>query len=518
MTTGELAGQMSRVVTWSARSRAQVDQQGLDVKFLIDTNIFIPLEPTSLSEINVGTSGATKLARLVSQAGHQLCVHPCQRDDIRRDLDQGRRRLREVLFEKYPPLPDAPPISLHVQRVLGRVDRGTHDWVDHHLLAALKADAVDFLVTEDGGLHKKAARLGVKNRVATVADAICLVRDLFDVLPMPPPAVRAVKAHVLDETDSIFKSFHEDYPGFGQWLIKCKREHRQAWVVEAAVPGYAAFCIVKPEESVDFGLSGKILKICSFKVSEEHSGFRFGELLLKTLFYYADSNRYNWLYVTVFDKYGHLINLLLDFGFEDTNRRTKVGEIIMAKPMSFTDAERNALDPLAFNIRYGPFAVKVKDVPTFVVPIRPLYHRLLFPEAEGQLELTPGVHPFGNSIRKAYLSNAPIRTISPGANLLFYRSGDIRSVTSLGTVEDTLVSSSATEVARYVGKRTVYRFTEIEALCEQGEVLAILFRQSRVLRDPKGLNELRANGVLSSAPQSIVTVPGRGVNWLLTLL
>lgn len=93
----------------------------------------------------------------------------------------------------------------------------------------------------------------------------------------------------------------------------------------------------------------------------------------------------------------------------------------------------------------------------------------------------------------------------------------LRSITVLGVVEDTLVSSLPTEVARYVGKRTVYRFDEIESLCQR-EVLAILFRQAWILKNPITLKNLVTNGVITSAPQSIVTVPEEGVKWLQTRL
>ena len=261
------------------------------------------------------------------------------------------------------------------------------------------------------------------------------------------------------------------------------------------------------------GLKGRVLKICSFKVSEEYNGFRYGELLLKTIFNHAIVNRYDWIYITMFEKYGDLINLFEDFGFQNMNLKTEIGELIFSKPMSFSKKDHDSFDSLYFNVRYGPFALKIKGIPAYIVPIKPRYHRLLFPELEKQLELQPGYHPFGNSIRKAYLSKALIRTITPGSNIFFYRSADVHSVMSIGVVEDTLVSSSPTEIARYVGKRTVYTFSEIEKIC-QNEVLAILFRQSRILGIPITLKELKENGVLAAAPQSIVTIPKEVLDWV----
>jgi len=499
-----------------ALRRGALRSRGNRMKFLIDTNVFIPLEPAGESDIQARTAGAIELARLVGVAKSQLYVHPAQREDIERDRNVERLKLRRMLFDKYPCLPTPPPISLQLEAEVGHAEPGSNDWVDHQLLAGLQADAVDFLITDDLGLRRKAGRLGLGRRAASVAEAISIVRDLFDTVPAPPPAVQSVKAYSLDQTDPIFDGLRRDYPGFDNWLTKCKREHRQAWVIRVTgAAGLAAVCIVKPEDSVSFLPGVKVLKICSFKVSERYNGFRFGELLLKAIFTYAEDNSYEWLYVTLFEKYPLLISFLQEFGFDATCCRTALGEACLAKPMRFTEAERDALAPLAFNIRFGPSATKFARAPAFVVPIQPRYHCVLFPEAERQLELMPGIHPCGNSIRKAYLSRGPIRTITPGANLLFYRSEDRQHVTATGVAEDTLLSSSPEVIARYVGKRTVYSYDEISRMCQR-DVLAILFRQSRSVRNPIRLDELRASGVVSAAPQSIVTVPEEAKEWLQT--
>ena len=378
----------------------------------------------------------------------------------------------------------------------------------------MKADAVDFLVTEDREIHRKASYLGLKDRVITVAEAISIVKELFDISPPTLPAVKSCKAYQLDDNDPIFDSFRKDYPDFNEWLKKCKQEHRQTWIIKGDDKNLAAICIVQGKKYPKFGLQEPRLKICSFKVSEKYNGLRYGELLLKQVFAFARENRYNSIYITVFEKYGNLIDLLKDFGFEVvTGERTKYGEIVMTKPISYSRTEYELMDPLSFNIRYGPYAIKFINVPAFIIPIKPVYHSLLFPELEPQLELMPGRRPFGNSIRKAYLSNAPTRSIKPGANILFYRSEDWQSITCLGVVENTLISSSPIEIARYVGKRTVYTFADIEALCKR-EVLSILFRQSRVLKKPIHLKELLANDVLKKPPQTIVTVPRESLKWL----
>ncbi len=262
-------------------------------------------------------------------------------------------------------------------------------------------------------------------------------------------------------------------------------------------------------------MTGKILKICTFKVSEKYSEHKYGELLLKTAFEYSVENKYDWLFLEVFPKRAHLIEYLEDFGFEKTGQKRNSGENVLSKPMVVRESDRDTMDPLAFHIRYGPYEARIRGNPCFAIPLQPPYHKMLFPELEKvQMELFAGRTPFGNSIRKAYLCNAQSRQVCPGAYLLFYRSHDRKAVMVTGVVEQTLVSEDPDTISRFVGKRTVYRFEEIEVLCKRKEVLAILFRKSRVLDPPIGVDDLKANGLLARAPQSIVSITEGALPWL----
>jgi hypothetical protein len=133
---------------------------------------------------------------------------------------------------------------------------------------------------------------------------------------------------------------------------------------------------------------------------------------------------------------------------------------------------------------------------------------------ESQTHLFPGHAACGNSIKKAYLCNAAITTVSSGDNLLFYRSEDIQAATALAIVEDCLRSSDAKEVTYYVGKRTVYTARQIEEMCASAPVLAIRFRRVVLLDPPILFRELVHGGCLRGAPQSIQTIPSSGVKWL----
>ncbi|HZI15186.1 MAG TPA: GNAT family N-acetyltransferase [Myxococcus sp.] len=480
------------------------------MKFLIDTNVLIPLEPTAPEQVEAMTRPALDLLRAIEEAGYQLFIHPDMAMDVERDRDEPRRRLRELLLKKYLPLPDPPQVPADWEPRLGRPVYGTNDWVDHRLLAALRANAISVLVTEDRRIHKKAERVGLRHRVATIGDALALVQGLRDKFTQPPPAVEFTYAYNVDLEDPFFDSLRGDYRGFDDWLRRCQEQHRRCWVVRSEGRRLAALCLIKDEQGA-LGIPGKMLKLCTFKVAPEHRGRRLGELLLKSVFAYVSRNGHDSIYVTAFEKQGELIALFEDFGFQ-VHERTEAGELALVKRLRL-GTPPEGLAPLEFHVRCGPPAMQLVE-PAFVIPIEPRFHNLLFPDADAQLQLQAGAHPFGNGLRKAYLCKAQTRQIGPGAPLLFYLSHSRKAVTVLGVAEETVVSSNVEEIAGSVGKRTVYPLREIETMCSTGEVLAILFRQASVLEKPIALEELIQNGVLRGPPQSITTVQHGGHAWL----
>lgn len=455
---------------------------------------------------------AIDLVRLIFEGGHQCCIHPASLLDIASDRDEGRRRLREALAGKYPELPSPPRVQSQILRELGRPVSGSHDAIDFQLLAAVLGDAVDYFVTDDHALLRKARRVGIGDRVLFPADTLATLRGLSLRFPETPPAVRQVYAHELNENDPIFESFREDYPDFDDWFRRCKRDHRTSWVIEQA--GWlAAVSIIKEEGDREHGLPGRLLKVCSFKVSDLARGRRYGELLLKPIFSYAFGNSYDHVYLTIFPKYAELIDLLEDFGFQILPARTDKGELILAKPLKFGSRDVETLSALDFHIRFGPRYVRAKDV--FCVPIRPEYHDMLFPEFAAQQSLFGTRSAFGNSILKAYLCHSQTRQLTPGSVVLFYQSGVEAAVRCLGVVEATLVSTVPVELVHFVGQRTVYSLREIESMCRRREVLAVLFRQaSGVITQPITMDDLLTCGALTAAPQSITRIRAEGLGWI----
>jgi hypothetical protein len=235
------------------------------VKFLLDTNILIPAEPTSPADAEPTTPLVTKLVGLLAEARCEAFIHPASIAELREDRDADRRNLRQQLLDKYVRLPAPPAITSAITDVLRVPVPGSNTETDTQLLAAVLGNAVDFLVTSDDRIHRHAARLDLTDRVLTPEDALATTRALIPARPVAPPAVQPILCHELNASDRIFDSLRVDYPGFDDWLGRCQREHRRGFLITSR-EGHAGVAIIKPEESGEHGLQGKVLKICALKV------------------------------------------------------------------------------------------------------------------------------------------------------------------------------------------------------------------------------------------------------------
>ncbi|MDE2223157.1 MAG: GNAT family N-acetyltransferase [Candidatus Omnitrophica bacterium] len=484
------------------------------MNFLIDTNILIPLEPASAKDLEPVFSLGPDFVRLTQNSGSKIFVHPVIQHDLDKDKDKDRRALRAKLIKKYNEL-QAPPGIERVNDVLSLNPPAlSNDWVDHHLLSAVLNNSIDYLVTEDVKIHSKAEKLGIGSRVLYLFDAIDFLKELFDVIPETPPSVEVVLAHELNEKESFFDSLREDYSGFDNWFVKsCKTQHRKCYVIKPNQVNFqiAGLCIIK-EEDVEptSGSKAKVLKLCTFKVAPEFEGNKYGELLLKTIFDYVEVNKYDYTYFTVKEKHQRLMQFASDFGFEKIEHSKE--EWIMLKRFKYSQKELDGLSALDFHIKFGPFRTRFDTNFSYIIPIKPEYHKVLFPETSEQHSLWPDEKPCGNSIKKAYLSHSTTNRLKKGDNIFFYRSHDTQGVTCLGIVEDTLRTKDVNSLAKYVGQRTVYSFNNLKDMCKK-EVLAIRFRLVKKFDFPICIDDLKGNNVIKGSPQSITRI-GESIKWL----
>ena len=486
------------------------------LRFLLDTNVAIPMEPTAPNDVGVNAADAASLHQACTRTGISLFLHPASQYDLARDRNEARRQYRQGLFTKYAELQDAPAISDRTKQVLGDPSPGSNDWVDHNLIEAAARPCAHVLVTEDLGIHRKARRLGLTN-IVSIKAALEVVHRLFDRETDPPPAVEHAFVYNLDHHDPIFDSFREDYKDFDVWLGKCSSEHRKAWVIKRDGK-LAGVAIYKREDGSEINERVPVLKLCSFKVADEFRGKGYGELLMRSAYDFARENNLKWIYLTAFEeKQPYLLAFLEDLGFDRLEEKKGGNELIYTKPVGRHGELPDLPDPAEYLWRYGPFAFKREAANPYLVPIKPEFHRVLFPDAEREADLFPGELYFGNVLRKAYLCNANLRKIVPGDLLFFYQSEGTADVQVVGAVEQVYVSADPGKIAGYVGKRTVYTFAQIEELAAK-EVLVLLFMTIKVKGATLPLEAMKHRGVVKTHPQTIQSLPKEHLPWLLTQL
>jgi ribosomal protein S18 acetylase RimI-like enzyme len=490
-------------------------------KFLVDTNIVIGLE-----DAHPVDASFAEFVRLCSENAVGLFVEGANYDDVQRDKNLERRAItlsKLDKFQKLRGLPNTPEIEL-VKR-FGAIS-SANDLSDVRLLLALEAKAVDFLITQDDGLRRRAARVGIGARVLTIEEALAWVRQTYHTQSVALPDVLELKAYQIDLTDGIFESLRLDYPEFDAWFDKCRQQHRDCWVVQIGKQ-IAGLVVRKDEIHTDAQTlhpGPKILKISTLKVRDEFRGEKFGELLLKQIFWFAQRNRYDLIYLTVLPQHVLLIELLKFYGFSITKTIAR-GEFVMEKPMLTGEIPTDTGNAFEFDRLNYPRVDDRTSVRKFCVPIQPDYHRRLFPEIafgkelplfprrEFGLTLSPGpTRKPGNTIRKVYLCRASTNRLRAGDLLFFYMSKDVQyeasqSLTTLGVVQQTNEVHNLQDLMRLTAKRSVFSGQELEDLLAASEapIKVIDFLLVGHLDPTITLDRLLSGGIfVTQPPQSIL--------------
>ena len=466
------------------------------ISFLVDTNIFIQMEDASSSGII--REPFADFSRLANQFGISLYLHPRSIKEIEKDRDQKRKKETLSKVKKYPLIENPPEGSItEIEEQFGGIS-SENDLVDCQLLYALKEHCINYLVTEDNHIHKRAKQDDISDRVFSIAEAKNLILNLYRPQNVLLPHITEEFVYSLKKKDPIFNSLRKDYSGFDDWLDKCSSAQRKAWVIyeNSEIKG---ICIYKHETEKEYDfIDYPSLKLCTYKISEKHRGEKLGELLLKKVFLYSQANNFHSCWMTVYGKHGYLIEFIKKFGFIPVGSKQS-NELIFKKQFKL---EKNLpdLSPLDFHIRYAPAYLDNRIVKKHIVPIKEMFHNLLFPEKQRQFQLPIQKIP-GNTIRKVYLCHASTKKIKEGDLLFFYVSSPIQAIVSLGIVESTHRLDNLSKILSIIGKRSVYSLSDIQQMSKK-ELLILNFRFIRHFKSGISLKKLKEKEI-SSTPQSI---------------
>lgn len=480
------------------------------MRVLIDTNVFIYRE-----DEQVVSNELQQLLNILNSIECTILVHPLSLKEVQKNPRSRQRTVLESKIRTYPFLED-PPDPLRDGSVIGLLGeaRIKSNYVDISLIEAVKKNAVDRLITEDKGIHRLAERFGIGDRVSHIDEALVTFQEFVPkYATRSPPSLRDVPLHNINLEDHIFDQLRNEYTEFDDWFQKASRRGRRAWVHFLDDDSIGAILIYKIEdEAIDCEPplpKRKRLKICTIKVSR--TGYRIGELLIKTSMEFCMKNDIWEIYLTHFiENDDYLVSLIEEFGFLDY-AATSRGERLFLKRISTVGEEVEGYEPSDLSRRFYPSYYDGDRVNKFIIPIRPQFHEILFTDYRKRQtrlnEHSGGFIVEGNTIKKAYLCKSRIKRLNSGDVIIFYRSGDLKAITSIGVVDEIHSQmSSVDEIFNLIHKRTVYNINEIKRLVSSSPVLVILFRQHLHLNVSMSLREMIANGVLSAPPQSIIQI------------
>jgi hypothetical protein len=402
------------------------------------------------------------LFRWLDQLGYSKCIHP---ETVREGQKLENKRTRSafnIKLSSYHVLKSQAPLLAEVEAVSKTLDKDANDVVDTALINELASGRVDLLITEDKKIHRKAALLGLSDRVFKIDSFLEKVTaenpDLADY------KVLSVKKALFGEVnldESFFDSFKVDYPGFERWFAR--KADETAYVCDSE-KGLTAFLYLKVEGKNESYhditppfAPKKRLKIGTFKVVL--NGVKIGERFLKIIFDNAIRFGVEEVYVTIFKRtldQKRLIALLQEYGFERWGDKGE--EWVLVRRMT---PRLNLVEPRKTFPFYGVGGR------AFIVPIYPEYHTSLFPDSilsnESPVDFIEH-EPFRNAISKVYISRSYFRDLHPGDTIVFYRTGGYRKgvATTIGVVEGIRTDLADEEAfIQACRKRSVYTDEEL---------------------------------------------------------
>ncbi len=183
------------------------------MRVLLDTNVLIHREASNIVRDDIGT-----LFRWLDELKYAKCVHPDSVAEVNKHADPAVVRTLGIKFASYQHLKSRAPESPAIKQLRAN-DRTPNDAIDTSLLAEVAANRVDVLITEDRGIHRKAAHVGISTRVFTI-DGF-LEKVTAENPALADYKVLSVKTSLfgdLNVNDPFFDTFRADYPDFDGWF------------------------------------------------------------------------------------------------------------------------------------------------------------------------------------------------------------------------------------------------------------------------------------------------------------
>ena len=474
------------------------------MRILIDTNIIIHREANRVYNEDIGL-----LFNWLDKLKFDKCVHPLSIEEISGHQDAIVVKTMKIKIANYNLLKT---VSADDQLIIKirQSDKSRNDFIDTSILNEVYNNRVDYLITEDRGIHRKANFLGCSEKVFKI-DAF-LEKCIAENPVLKNYQVLAVKKEYfgnINLNDVFFDSFKQDYTEFGNWFNKKADNISYICVTDGDVK---AFLYLKQEDNNEIYSDiqpsfpqKKRLKIGTFKVTS--TGYKLGERFLKVIFDNALQYNVEEIYVTIFNKRDEqlrLIYLLEDWGFKHWGTKTTdngIEQVFVRDCKPLPNIQQPKLT----------FPSVSKNTTKWIVPIYPEYHTELFPDSilnnESPQNFTEN-EPYRNAIKKVYISRSINRNLNSGDLVLFYRTGGHYAgvVSTIGVVDN--IETNIRDENHFIElcrKRSVFDNTELKKYWNWNKnnrpfVVNFLYIDSFPM--PKvNLKKLRGLNIIQNAPR-----------------
>lgn len=450
------------------------DPKFQNARYLLDTNIIVQRESVNncCSEISLVYQSIDKFK------GTKL-YHPLTAKELDGYKDEPTKKAMITKLNSYEKLSESEIHDDYFEQIVSASGDDKTGKNDNEILYQVYSGRVDFLITEDRGILRKAKGLYLRDRVFNSNEFLTTIEKRNpSLIDYDALSVSLVKIGSLNIDDQFFNSLREDYGGvaFNQWLTK--KAESDAYVFKNK-EGIQGFLYLKTEEKdedySDFEPQLKPkrrLKVGTFKINS--TGIRLGERFLKIIFDNALKRDVDEIYVTMFkgkrEEVMGLKNLMEKWGFVEKGTK-KNGEIYLVKDMRRYDTAKNP----KFN-----YPLVKRDCPISFLPIIARYHTKLFPDLHLKNEnATFFDSACSYAIEKIYITAWNNVNLEPGALLCVYCMADYNkkyrsAVTGVCILSEVIKTSSADELVRKCQNRSVFTETELRELYNERKFTTIV--------------------------------------------
>lgn len=485
---------------------------------LLDTNIIIQRESS-----NIVSDEVMQIYKMFDKLGIRKYIHPKTKEEIKKYKDEKIRDIMLKKIDSYMELSITDGTDVFLDRVFNNYAKDDNSLIDNELLKQAYFGVIDYLITNDKEMIRKASDLGISDMVMTPMAFFHKINTTYpDKVDYKMLSVKKRKFSEVNLNSSFFDSLRDDYSGFDNWY-KSKRDE-EAYVFEIDNE-LKAFLYLKIEEKNEnysdispIFLPKLRLKVGTFKIDSK--GFRLSERFIKIIFDNALKANVEEVYVTLFENKREEVNrleeILFKWGFVRWGHKTN-GEVVLVKNMNGYD------NKLSVKENYPNVSLNN----SWILPIYPKYHTDLFPDMilsneNSMLYNDNMAHRY--ALEKVYVSSADPRytKAKPGDYIFIYRTGErypkkySSVITGICILESVKSFSNLNDFITECGNRSVFSNQELRNLFSKYKTV-IKMIQYKTFSKKVILNDLYELGIVEEdkGPRNFTYVSQENFNKLI---